>query len=625
MESRDRRGRVRVAASVAAGLPLILVVVYGPARAEAHPGAETATGTVELDGKLRVIVEDAQHSSRTLYFLDTGSERLPLHFKSNPPTGFLTGQGVHVTGRRTDDTVEVPSGDSGIRPMTLPCCTSTSNSSTTTTSTSSATPTTLTNTFGAQNTLVIMVNFQDNTAQPWTASQVQSAVFGTVNSFFWEGSYGQTWLTGKVCGWYTIPLSSSTCDPNQIAAAAENAAAACANLSAYSRHVYAFPPANCSFGAEGTIGGNPSQAWLDGTIDTGIIAHELGHNFGLYHSHLLDCGTSILSGVCSVQEYGDLYDTMGGEDGHFNSFQKSRLGWLGSGVVPITTVTASGTYALDPYEIASTNPKALKIPKYTNPTTGLSTWYYVEYRQPIGFDSFFGSWTNSNVRRGVLIHIATDSTPWSSDALNMTPQTSTVEDVALVVGASYSDPDAGVTIKPMSATSSGASVYVSLSQPSCLRALPTVTLSPSQVGPVQAGTPVSFTASVTNNDGANCGPSTFNLQTAFAYLWTETLSPSALTVSPGATSSASLAVTSPPDAVTGPNPVGVYATNSADLFYNSSVWATYNVGASTNTTTSSTTTTTLGTLCLPSGATCNRAADCCSATCRGKSGRRTCK
>ena len=319
MESRDRRGRVRVAASVAAGLPLILVVVYGPARAEAHPGAETATGTVELDGKLRVIVEDAQHSSRTLYFLDTGSGRLSLHFNSKPPTGFLTGQDVHVRGRRTDDTVEVPSGDSRIQPLTLAASASTSTATTTSTSsaTASPAPTPLPNTFGEQKTLVIMVNFQDNTARPWTASQVQSAVFGTVNSFFWEGSYGQTWLTGKVCGWYTIPLSSSTCDPNQIAAAAENAAAACANLSAYSRHVYAFPPANCSFGAEGTIGGNPSQAWLDGTIDTGIIAHELGHNFGLYHSHLLDCGTSILSGVCSVQEYGDLYDTMGGEDGHF--------------------------------------------------------------------------------------------------------------------------------------------------------------------------------------------------------------------------------------------------------------------------------------------------------------------
>ena len=46
---------------------------------------------------------------------------------------------------------------------------------------------------------------------------------------------------------------------------------------------------------------------------------------------------------------------------------------------------------------------------------------------------------------------------------------------------------------------------------------------------------------------------------------------------------------------------------------------------STTTTTSSTTTTTMGTQCLRSGATCSRALDCCSATCRGKPGRRTCK
>src|SRR5438046_10504265 len=64
MESRDRRGRVGVAASVAAGLPLILVVAYGPARAEAHPVAEVATGTVELAGGVRTLVEDAAHSAR---------------------------------------------------------------------------------------------------------------------------------------------------------------------------------------------------------------------------------------------------------------------------------------------------------------------------------------------------------------------------------------------------------------------------------------------------------------------------------------------------------------------------------------------------------------------------------
>jgi len=46
--------------------------------------------------------------------------------------------------------------------------------------------------------------------------------------------------------------------------------------------------------------------------------------------------------------------------------------------------------------------------------------------------------------------------------------------------------------------------------------------------------------------------------------------------------------------------------------------------SSTSTTTSSTTTTTLGT-CLHSGATCSQASECCSGTCRGKSGGRTCK
>ncbi len=47
--------------------------------------------------------------------------------------------------------------------------------------------------------------------------------------------------------------------------------------------------------------------------------------------------------------------------------------------------------------------------------------------------------------------------------------------------------------------------------------------------------------------------------------------------------------------------------------------------ASTTSTTSSTTSTTLGGPCAPSGATCSQSTDCCSGTCRGKPGQRTCK
>jgi len=64
-------------------------------------------------------------------------------------------------------------------------------------------------------------------------------------------------------------------------------------------------------------------------------------------------------------------------------------------------VQTNGTYAIDPYESAGTNPKALKVLKSTDPTTGSKTWYYIEYRQAIGFDNFLS--TNSNVLNGVVI------------------------------------------------------------------------------------------------------------------------------------------------------------------------------------------------------------------------------
>ena len=68
----------------------------------------------------------------------------------------------------------------------------------------------------------------------------------------------------------------------------------------------------------------------------------MGHNFGLYHSHSLDCGSVALAGSgCAVDEYGDVFDMMGGgnDTPHFNAFQKEQLGWLNAGVSPpLTTV-----------------------------------------------------------------------------------------------------------------------------------------------------------------------------------------------------------------------------------------------------------------------------------------------
>src|SRR4030095_7569270 len=167
--------------------------------------------------------------------------------------------------------------------------------------------------------------------------------------------------------------SSTTCDTTSIATYAQNAAvAAGANLSLYEHYVYAFPQNACTWQGRGSVGGNPSQAWINEWFELGIVGHELGHNFGLYHSRSMDCGAVSIGGTCATDEYGDVLDLMGAANSaHFNSYQKERLGWMNAGSnPPITTVSASGTYWVDSFESGTLSTKAVKILKWIGPGHG---------------------------------------------------------------------------------------------------------------------------------------------------------------------------------------------------------------------------------------------------------------
>src|SRR5262249_47900171 len=153
-----------------------------------------------------------------------------------------------------------------------------------------------------------------------------------------------------------------------------------------------------------------------------VLGHEMGHNLGLFHSHALECGGTVDTGTCSSIEYGDTQDIMGNpQAGHFTAFQKARIGWLNAGPSPpITRVPTKALYSTTTYETGGTTPKPLKTLKAPAPATGGKTWYYVEYRQAVGYDGFLAG--NLNVLNGVVIHLGTDTDPNSSYLLDLTPQ-----------------------------------------------------------------------------------------------------------------------------------------------------------------------------------------------------------
>lgn len=522
-------------------------------------GRDPQGARVALEGTLEVLVEDHadQRLSRVRHFVVAGSERLELKSaRQGPLRGLRSGTRLRVDGTKD-----------GARYLNLDG----STGSVTTLATAPA-PTTI----GAQRTAVILVNFQDRPAdRPWTADQVRSAVFGTVSNFYAENSFGNMWLTGNVFGWYPIAQASTSCDQQQIASSARAAAtAAGVDVGSYARLVYVFPKtAACYWTGTASVGGTPSEAWINGELGLDVLAHEMGHNLGLHHSHASICSGATLGDACVHSEYGDTVDVMGGaKSAHFNAFQKEYLRWLNGTATPqIQTVSSSGTYTIGAYVGAGTHPKALKILKGLDATTGKPVYYYLEYRQPVGFDAPLGDPASmllsaANVMNGVLVRTGSpDESGNTSFLLDMTPATYDSfypRDPALVVGQTFTDSVAGVTISTSWTDAATAGVTVVLKQPGCTRANPVVALAPASQQ-AAAGGAVTYAVTVTNKDAAACGASTFNLQRTLPSGWTGSFASASLNVGAGGNASTTLTVTSPATATASTYPISIGAVNAA--------------------------------------------------------------
>jgi hypothetical protein len=387
---------------------------------------------------------------------------------------------------------------------------------------------------GPRQMAMLMVHW--NGPDATTPAQIEEQLFtstGSAAALYAEASYGKRSFGGAVFDWLQIPAPSN-CNIGEIANAADAAAAAAGiDLSSY-QHVGYFVSATsaCNFSAFGDVGVPAAPArrtWYNASFPPSLLVHELGHNLGFWHAHSYQCGSAIgPQPMCSFfAEYGDPYDPMASSTAHFNAYAKMAQGWFENcGAV---TATRDAVFTLSPTESSSSGVQAVRVPLAAElcppvfpnepPGIGGPCYYYIEHRQPIGFDGV-EPFTSAPMHDGVLVHtdVGVDNSGNSgltgSSILDMTPGSTHANgpfwDANLGAGRVFGDPT-GVRIRVISQAGQNVRVAVKVpggtAAPTCLDGSAAPSTASCNNGVLNAGeTDVDCggTSCVPCNDGKAC-------------------------------------------------------------------------------------------------------------------------
>ncbi len=427
-----------------------------------------------ISGQFMEIVADYFDEGRaeTTYVLstDNGKEYLVVFAPGVQPP--MAGSYVTLSGRVKGDTILA---DGVVREMM---------------------PSGLGNTpIGEQRFVIALVRFQNDPPgnENVTIPQVQDKMFNpaySVTDWFMEASYGKTWATGDVFGWFTLPMDRA-CNSGGWRSAVIPMLDALTDLTQYNRLYIMVPQAGgCTWGGLGTLGAatyNTNDGpWTTTTSWTRseyfnetltnprgavfVTAHEVGHNFAQNHANSLtwDQGRALGDFNCDGcggvdTAYADAFSAMGGNwrPGHHNAEHKRNLNWFNPG--NLVTVTHSGVYEISPFENNTSDPIALKILRGWAPVGNRNEYILAEWRQPISYDSELDHFGGA-AYNGVFMHWDYRTNTYGYN-LDMTPGDNEMRNAPLAIGQTWSDLYTKVSIQTLGIFGGKMRVQVTIGQP----------------------------------------------------------------------------------------------------------------------------------------------------------------